>query len=402
MPLVNIDAPDLGFTAITADDLEDFLTEDATTSYVFDGNDKLRYFNVYTGTDFSEAEASIALLEDYNLVPMVTWAYAPDGMDSSGGAIANADLEDAVELLTEFTLENNIRHIVIWDDMFGLRCNSDADSSYYDLTPGCAGSSWDMVRYLEFYQTAYDAIQEALPNAAVYGPNVHLKARSEGFDTAYNGVLIDSRDMDALEEFIDGLLAATPTISAAGVAFSGDFTAEEWEAVIEYVQSLVTEDIRLVVTRFEDSQNATPNLSAISEAIVEPLTDNDIVFWFADSDNEPFVYPYEQDNTVRWSFEAILRVSTGGIEDAALRTLTLSENLGSDIEVTISGQDDFEFTLPPVGQIEQLGDLEEGTYNIQISGIPTNAGAATLRFSVDGSKSQRWVTSDSIVIPRGN
>lgn len=143
--------------------------------------------NDETGTQLSARTA--AALADNQEAILVVPTYSHSQWNASGlkddpnSGIEAAHYSDmaahAVKMITEF----GFTKVIIGHEYKGF-WNS-------------ALNRWDYEGYTTYYNTVYDAIKLAHPNVLIGGSYLAMQARGFGNDTSYNGVLIDSRDMDA-------------------------------------------------------------------------------------------------------------------------------------------------------------------------------------------------------------
>lgn len=209
-----------------------------------------------------DIEEYVTAVQGLGLTPVYTCGPFPDTattLNTSGGAIDPAEVEAAATTYLDEITEHGIRHIIVWRDMVGMRSGEDEGS-----TPGRdAGESWDIPRYIDLYQAVYAEAKSRSPLIRVYGPNILFKARGEGYDEVYNGVTIDSRDVDGFLEFLDAQEAATPVV-VDGYAIAGDFEQDDWGPFLEYILSLIPENAPLIISRMFNSN--PPEAPAPSES----------------------------------------------------------------------------------------------------------------------------------------
>lgn len=310
----------------------------------------------------------------HEVAPIFTVGYAPSIYHTDdatpGGAPDPSKLatfvDDVESILDAYP---SVADVVVWAEMEGMYCGQDSGSECEGATP----VGWDINRYMALYNEVKQAADEGLALRKLWGPNVHLAARGMGYDEEYNGVLIDSRDVELLQQFIE---QAEPDC----LAFSGDFSPEDWPAVIEFVRGMSEEVIQLMITRLDSD-----DLPAAAAAVNDALGGGDLVFWPADQPGyEPLVNEQAQ-NPDAWTFRATLKTPSDGITAARFRTQIYSAELGEAAQVFVSGPGFNEtFTLPDLSSEVLLGDLEPGEYSIEIAGVAVETGSAMLRFAIRG------------------
>jgi hypothetical protein len=82
-----------------------------------------------------------------------------------------------------------IRRVQVWNELKG-----------YWLRP--PANRWDYEGYTRFYNKVYHAVKSARSDVMVGGGYVALRAKGFRFDQPYDGVIIDSRSMDAIKYWI--------------------------------------------------------------------------------------------------------------------------------------------------------------------------------------------------------
>lgn len=240
------------------DNLDGFLTnspgiELATLAY---GN--IEYDGVVDTGEY------VAAVRELGLTPVYTCGPFPDTattFNTSGGAIDPSELAACAVVYLDDIVENGIQHLIVWRDMFGMRSGEDEGS-----TPErTADTTWDIPRYIDLYEAVFDEAKSRSPLIRVYGPNILFKARDEGYDEVYNGVTIDSRDVDGFIEFLEATEGASP-LQVDGFAVAGDFPESEWGSFVEYILDLIPENTPLIISRMFNS--SPPEAPAPSESFV--------------------------------------------------------------------------------------------------------------------------------------
>lgn len=333
-------------------------------------------------------DAGLLNVTGVNAIPFVTLAYCKPafltGDATPAGSPGTSFVDDVVSDWVEL-LDGNptLSNFIVWKDNYGMRCGSDSDSSYFDGTPGCTLDHWDYPRYRNLYQQTYDGLIAANPTAMVYGPNCHLAARSEGYDSDYSGVMIDSRDMDFLESFISDATAATPITPTSGIAVSGSFTSTEWGLLIPYLKSLI-DPLPLIIT--SPPSEATPTQTAADdymEVMNDNLDEGDVAFY--DYSGFFFHSPRLTLGEYDWTFTATL-VIPDTMVDARLKVVAIADKVLKNGAVSIVSDHATPYQLTedlPIGnQYIALGDLPEATYSITIFGDKGENGNAMLRIGI--------------------
>lgn len=323
-----------------------------------------------------------------NLIPMVTLAYAPPEYITNdaipGGAPDPTKAQNICYAWSDIFIDYpNLNDFIVWKDNYGMRCGVDSGSSSHWVTPGCTGDSWDYARYKDLYQKVYTTFTARKPGVRLYGPNCHLSARGAGYDTSYGGVLIDSRDVDFLQAFIDDIDAATPPFAATGIAVSGSFTPSEWEDLIPELKSMCGTH-PLVIT--SPPPNATPTQGSLDAFFIagnDQLDSGDLLF--ADFTGFRFMSPRTPLGLYDWQFTATL-VVPHQMRNAKLKVATISDKILLNPAIRVQSNHATPYVLSdelPSGNGQLLlGHLDEGTYSITIFGDNGASGTATLRIGI--------------------
>jgi len=250
------------------------------------------------------------------------------------------------------------------------------------------------------YTDLYKEIESKLDNyTRIYGPNIRLAARGEGYDTSYNGVLIDSRDVEALQDFIDGVEAATPLYRCDGIAFYGNFDTEDWPLVVEYVKSIT--DLTVLVSDIE-YDDATPDTIAETRekinGILEETDQTDIVFIPCGNDDF-FSIPNPEFAGFQWRFEGSLTIPEPGALNAKLNFKAYSENILGNSYTSVEGVSySLSKETPSSGSSLSLGNMIDGTYDVVIYGDILSTGNASLRVSFSADNFDESTVFDTIYL----
>jgi len=349
----------------------------------------------YDGVDFpwvadsgTAFNAALQAVTGINTVPFVTLAYCkPSFLDGATPGVAPSKdaLTDIVADWGQLVDDHpSLSHFIVWKDNQGFECGADGSSSFYDATPGCMLGDWDYPRYRDLFQATSEGLRSQSSGISVYGPNCHLSARGEGFDTLYGGVTVDSRDMGFLQFFLDDCFAATPLFTADGLAISGSFTSSEWELLIPYLKDLCA-PLPLIVT--SPDLPATPTQSNADDYVSvmnDFLDEGDVVFYNYGTDfffHSPRLVFTEYD----WTFTATLSLPST-MMNARLKVVGISDKVLRNGAVTIisDGATPYHFAdeLPVGNGFLQLGDLEAGVYSITVFGDKGQNGNAMLRIGI--------------------
>lgn len=339
------------------------------------------------GSDATQLTSVLDDAQSQSLVPFCTLAFAPSEYttnDATPSGAPELDIVDAwVDILSDYPSVNDF---IVWKNNLGMLCGSDSGSSYNDATPGCTLGEWDYRRYANLFQAVDSTFRLARPGVRLYGPNCHLKARGEGYDALYNGVLVDSRDMEFLESFLASTQAATPEFTFDGVALSGDFTSTEWPLVIQYLKSLVGAIPLIVMDELGFGHLAQDDADNYLELMNDLLDSGDYAFIDLTESPTPFFNSPQLSTSDRgWSFTGILTVPSEMV-GAELRVVSISEKILLSGAVLIQSDDATPFYLAnelPTGNGRlPLGNLKEGTYRILIYGNRGESGTAILRIGI--------------------
>lgn len=295
---------------------------------------------------------------------------------SEGGQtrVANIKIEESfietyANLIGTLSTYYSASRVFVWDDLNGYR----------------SAPSHDIAGYKTFFNEVADVVNN-FPGTQVYGPNIELAARSAGYDSSYNGVTIDSRDINALQSFINDVEAATPTVFADGIAIKGNFTAAQWPDVIEYVKTLTSLPLAVTEIANIDAEKFEAVLNALDP--IDTVHTNSTIFL------NPDIFEF---TGTTWSYSATL-VVPATINNCKIQ-VTYSDDIlyNGFIDVSKSGATPYSLTkeLPLSGDYILLGTLTSGTYDIDISGDIIKEGSATLRVWFDGDGVGERAISDT-------
>jgi|GEM_PF-6774377 len=301
--------------------------------------------------------------------------------------------------------DNTIIDSVVYNDgynevngtIFGLsEANGDIYFHNFSFPPGelrrVAGGEPAAETPVDKYIELFNSIQENIFGAyKLYGPNIDISPRYEGYNVSYNGVLMDSRYVGYLENFIDSLNSATPTFNPAGLAFAGDFSSEGWANALSYIRDtlLFTGEILIsdidsrpsIEDGFYDSNIAYKQKS---QAVISELGDVDKVFL---TDNYIFTGSFEY-FTSEWAFVGSLNMISQA-NNVIFSIVNYTESILADgyLEIESDGATPYSYfsDLPISGSLINLGNLGAGTYSVKIFGTIAAEGEAhmNLKFEFD-------------------
>lgn len=285
--------------------------------------------------------------------------------------------DDFADLLKPLILSTSFTDIIVWRDMIGM----DSIEKYFDL-----------------YQSIIDKFGFSYK---YYAPNIDISGRNEGHDSSLQltedfSVIVDIRYFGFFLEFINTI--GSSSIYNDGVAFSGNFTAEEWPYIIDYVKSIT--DKKLVITRMDNESNkdSVDTENEKIAAMVNSLEDSDIVF-IPGYVNSFFSIPDPSYAGYNWLFSAQLNIPSPGALNASIKFPSYSEEILGTPTVTITG-DNISITelVPLSGGILSIGNLPEDTYTISLFGDTLSAGSASLRIVFDADNFDEVSISDTIYL----
>lgn len=266
----------------------------------------------------------------------------------------------------------SISKVFIWNDLNGYR--------------GISGHN--MTDYITMFNAVATEILNT-PSIEIYGPNIRLGTSSSL--SSYNGVSIDSRDMDALLEFIDGAQTATPTVFADGISFSGNFSSSDWVNIIEYIKDYTS--MPIAITHFDD---VTEDYYSKIDPIIGALGAVDLLL----INGSKFTNLDILDITgTSWNFSANLIIPDPGASNTTLN-FTYSEDILANPIISIVKDDEATpysllDNVPISGTSLSIGNLSNGIYSISIFGDTLKAGYATLRFAINSDNFEQKIISDT-------
>jgi hypothetical protein len=275
-------------------------------------------------------------------------------------------------------------NVIIWKDMDGIEDDA-------------------LNKYIAIYQAIVDGMG---PSYKYYGPNINISARGEGYDSSYNGVLMDSRYMDWLQEFIDAVDGATPMAITDGIAFSGNFSDSEWPDVIDYIRRDINNGgtpKRLLITRIDSADDPDDAASGNAKiaAMIDHLIDLDFVFLPGYSDSY-FSIPDPEYAGYNWIFSAVLDIPDPGAVNARISIPSYSEDILGNPKLNIVSNSATPFDIlhdvPVSGGTIQIGNLLENSYTINIFGDTISSGSASLRMIFNADNFDEITIFDTIYL----
>lgn len=271
--------------------------------------------------------------------------------------------EDFVSHTSNLILDNQILELI-----FG-------DKNTYENILNNSGTPVD-----DYIQLFNEVQQNLSGSYRLYGPNIDISSRDEGYDQSYNTVLMDSRYVGYLEDFINALNSATPTFRPSGLAFSGDFSAEEWPNVISYIKDTLSFSGEIVVSNIDPNPSYDSNIlyKQKSQSIINELGPIDKLFL---TDNYIFTGSFD-DSIAEWAFVGSLNVVSEG-KNVILKIISYTEPILLDGYIEISSEGaatpySYSSDLPIPGSSIELGDLDPGTYSLVIFGTVGSEGEASM------------------------
>lgn len=232
------------------------------------------------------------------------------------------------------------------------------------------------------YLNIFSKISAGLAGSSVLlaGPNFDLSPLGQA-DQMYNGVLMDSANVEYLTDFINSLDPLSQ--SEPLVAFMGNFSDIDWPNVINYLKEDLNYGRSLAVTNFYSSTNSEYGLRL--KSILDSTNPyRDFIFV---SDQYVFLGDYSK-TIFEWLFDGTIRVYDEAM-DAVLNFDAYSENILTNgyIEISSDSATPYSFSsdIPSSGNSLILGDLPPGNYFVRIFGSVGEDGYANMSLSLDSS-----------------
>lgn len=299
--------------------------------------------------------------------PILTFGLAPEVFQDAGDAGPDtSDPSEYIDRLIDILTEYPISRVIVWKDFEEI--------------------GYDINRYVDFFDDVYTAVKGLNEGIKVYGPNVNLAARSGGFDTSYNGVTVDSRDMDLLTGFIANAAAYD------GVAISGGFSDSDWGDLIDYLKDTEGIDDELLVSLRSATTGAPTALNAALDEV-------DIALW---PSSVVYEQPFDPDFN-SWGFEGTLNLKSR-VSDVYVSPESLSAPLGESFNLEIYNGASLIFNRV-IYEYEDdilIGDLgvdgSETEYSFIASGTPVRTGTGEIELRFHASSVGSEIVKDQIVI----
>jgi hypothetical protein len=319
-------------------------------------------------------EASGSYLRDIKL----SLGYETSLMGSQGQQskiLYNSEtFEDFCSYVSDFILDNQIFYLI-----FG-------DKNTFDNIVESGGAT--PVNAVDYYIELFNEIQQNVSGPyRLYGPNIDISARDEDYDVTYNTVLMDSRYVTYLQDFINSINSATPTFNPSGLVFSGDFSAEDWQNVISYIRNTLLFNGEIIVSNIDPNPSYDSNLSykQKSQSVINELGPADKVFL-----TEDYIFTGSFENlTAEWAFIGSLKLISQA-NNVIFNIVNYSESILQDGYIEIISEDTatpytYSSDFPISGSLIKLGNLEAGTYSVKIFGTVGEDGEASmnLKFEFD-------------------
>jgi hypothetical protein len=290
--------------------------------------------------------------------------------------------DDFAQIISDFVLPTYLSDIIIWRDMIGMDT---------------------IEKYLELYQAIISKVGYSY---RYYGPNIDISSRNNPlYDLSFQFdddvlITVDSRYFNFLEEFIDEIESGATPVYNDGIAFSGNFTDEEWPYIINYFKGRTNK--RLVITRIDNEENKddADSENAKIAVLVDVLEDSDTVF-LPGYPNSLFSIPDPAYAGYTWVFSATLDIPAPGALNPKIKFPAYSEEILGIPSFTISNEDSSVYiteTVPPSGGFISLENLLEDTYTITIFGDTLQSGGASLRMTFSADNLDEISISDSIYL----
>lgn len=164
----------------------------------------------------------------------------PSSLRASGSTLGWGDMSSAAPDMSNHTVVANayaaivnafvaqgVTKVVIGGELRGM----------YSTDPGnTGGSGWDIPRYWDLYEKAYDAIKAVQPTVRVYGPYcVFYDGTEDGVpNTTIGTAVVATEALDAMIDFLD---LAIPAGKLDGVAFDAVLPTAQWPDMIGWVRA---------------------------------------------------------------------------------------------------------------------------------------------------------------------
>jgi hypothetical protein len=136
---------------------------------------------------------------------------------------------------------------------------------------------WDYKGYTRFYDKVYQAVRAARPDILIGGGYVILRRQGRGFDKLYNGVLLDSRGVDALQYWI------THAAGYDAVCVDGGLAPDDYLKVTSFVRKLANDKPIWWSEYYGKHEHDVHDMRVTRELFSRNLHSDDMALWWAGS-----------------------------------------------------------------------------------------------------------------------
>ena len=272
---------------------------------------------------------------------MITIATAPSNFRASGEPWnleekVSPEHEDAyIQRVKEFLKDRmDVQYVQVWNEFKG----------YWNAEE----NRWDFEAYTKFYNKVFAGVKEVREDILVGGGYVAIRERGFDWDQLYNGVKVDSRDMDAMFYWMEN------AVGFDAVCIDGDFSPESYPKLTEYLKSLEASKGKPIWWSEFYAVDATMQECAI--AIASNLEPGDKSIWWAEQRFLPFINPLE--------------TTTNKAVEPTLDFAIFPNPSTTEINVLGSFSESQEYRLYSLdGALKKSGLLHPGNNKLQLSGI---------------------------------
>ena len=189
--------------------------------------------------------------------------------------------------------------------------------------------------------------------------------------------------MDFLQAFLDDLAAATPPFGADGIAVSGAFSPSQWGDLIPVLKTMCGQFPLIVTAPPPEATPTQSGLESYSSAGFDGLDSGDV--FVVDASGFTSYSPKLVTDSYDWSFSATLVVPYQ-MKNTKLKVAAITDEILLNSWVRIVSDHATPYVLadelPSGNGSLLLGNLEEGTYSITVSGDQGKSGTAMLRVGI--------------------
>lgn len=311
-----------------------------------------------SGASLNEA---ISAAQTYGRRIILTASSLPVALqDEDGFPSSVLDYASAVASVVN---QHQIGAVLVWDDLIGV--------------------DYDLEKYGELYEAITSAVSVFSWPVNVFGPNLTLAERGDGYDEDYNGVTVDSRDMEFLEEFVS-------TYDPDGVAIKGDFSDADWTALLSHLKSLYPKSFVV---------SSTSDLGA--DGMNEALSFADLALW-PSSEELPSL---SSSSDSSWEFTGTI-IANDTLPSFRVTTERASDILGVDtfIEIYNGSTLIVNKRLGLVNETVPLGNLGSSSapivYTYKIKGLASATGNGRLKLLFSANTIESVVVEDNVIVVR--